>query len=77
MVYGGAGIGSAVIALSLDRLITAVGLETALKILGALAWAVCIPASCLLKAPVGRGRTVAGMQWYVMPILDIPQTFHL
>ena len=63
MVYGGAGVGSAVIALSLDKLITAVGLEHALKILGVMAWTICIPASCLLKAPAGRGRSVVGMQW--------------
>ncbi|OAQ67584.2 monocarboxylate transporter [Pochonia chlamydosporia 170] len=63
IVFGGAGIGSAVISLSLEKLIGVVGLESALKILGAAAWAICIPASYFLKAPAGRGRAVSSIQW--------------
>lgn len=63
IVYGGAGVGSAVIAPSLEKLIVVAGLETALKILGALAWALCLPASYFLKAPAGRGRAVSNVEW--------------
>ncbi|TWU72664.1 hypothetical protein ED733_002460 [Metarhizium rileyi] len=63
VVFGGAGIGSAVISISLEKLIGAVGLESALKILGVLAWAICITASYFLKAPAGRGRAVSSVQW--------------
>ncbi|KAL2126222.1 hypothetical protein VTI74DRAFT_1406 [Chaetomium olivicolor] len=63
IVYGGAGVGSAVIALSLEKLIDVVGLETALKILGASAWAICTPASYFLKVPAGRGGAVSDVQW--------------
>ncbi|KAH7401383.1 putative monocarboxylate transporter [Pyrenochaeta sp. MPI-SDFR-AT-0127] len=63
IVFGGAGIGSAVISLSLEKLIAVVGLETALKILGVSAWAICLPASYFLKAPTGPRRAVANMQW--------------
>ncbi|KAL6709141.1 hypothetical protein ACN47E_001957 [Coniothyrium glycines] len=62
-VYGGAGIGSAVIALTLERLITATSLETALKVLGATAWVVCLPAAYFIRAPAGPRRAVSNMQW--------------
>ncbi|KAH7112910.1 putative monocarboxylate transporter [Dendryphion nanum] len=64
MVYGGAGIGSAVIALSLEKLVDVAGLETALKVLGAAAWCICLPASYFLKAPEGR-RSVSSVQWHL------------
>ncbi|EFY97902.1 hypothetical protein MHUMG1_08717 [Metarhizium humberi] len=63
VVFGGAGIGSAVISVSMEKLIGVVGLESALKILGALAWAICITASYFLRAPAGRGRAVSSVQW--------------
>ncbi|KAH6880834.1 putative monocarboxylate transporter [Thelonectria olida] len=63
IVFGGAGVGSAIIALSLEQLINTTGLETALKILGALAWAICLPASYFIRAPAGRGRSVSSVQW--------------
>ncbi|KAI9147238.1 monocarboxylate transporter [Paramyrothecium foliicola] len=63
IVYGGAGIGSAVVSLTLEKLINVSGVETALKILGGAAWAICIPACYFLKAPPGRGRAVAAVQW--------------
>ncbi|KAH0286264.1 putative monocarboxylate transporter [Aureobasidium namibiae CBS 147.97] len=62
VVFAGAGIGSAVIALTLDKLIGITSLETALKILGVSAWAISLPASYFLKAPAGRGGTVAEHQ---------------
>ena len=65
-VFAGAGVGSAVIALTLEKLITATTLETALKVLGVSAWAICIPASYFLRAPAGRGRGVSSIQWYVL-----------
>lgn len=71
IVYGGAGLGAAVISLSLEKLITVVGLEMALKILGVLAWAICIPASYFLRAPAGQGRAVSSLQWYVLFIAKI------
>jgi hypothetical protein len=61
-VYGGAGLGSAVIALTLEKLITVAGLDTALEILGVAAWEICIPASYFLKVPAGRGRAVSNVQ---------------
>ncbi|KAL3493998.1 major facilitator superfamily domain-containing protein [Aspergillus germanicus] len=63
IVYGGAGVGSAVIALTMEKLIATTGLETALKILGGAAWAICIPASYFLTAPPGRARAVSTVQW--------------
>ncbi len=63
VVYGGAGFGSAIIALTLEKLISATGLETALKILGGASWAICLPAAYFLKAPAGRERAVATMKW--------------
>ncbi|KAL2839734.1 major facilitator superfamily domain-containing protein [Aspergillus pseudoustus] len=66
IVYGGAGIGSAIIAVSLEKLIEKTGLETALKILGGAAWAICLPAAYFLKAPSGRGRTVSTIQWTLL-----------
>ena len=74
-VYAGAGIGSAVIALTLDRLIAATGLESALKILGGCAWGICIPASYYLRAPPGRGGAVAEVQWSVILQLSKKPTF--
>ncbi|KAG8630357.1 hypothetical protein KVT40_001976 [Elsinoe batatas] len=72
IAYSGAGIGSAVIALSLNKLIEVGGLETVLKVLGASAWVICIPASYFLKAPPGRLRAVAGIQWYATFPLFVP-----
>ncbi|KAH8642615.1 monocarboxylate transporter [Alternaria alternata] len=66
LVYGGAGVGSAVIALSLEKLIDTTSLETALKVLGACAWLICLPATYFLKPPKGSRRAVSKMQWYVM-----------
>ncbi|PKS11717.1 hypothetical protein jhhlp_001705 [Lomentospora prolificans] len=63
IVYGGAGVGSAVIALSMEKMITSLGIETTLKILGVVAWAICLPAAYFLKAPAGRGRAVSSVQW--------------
>ncbi|KAJ4993374.1 monocarboxylate permease [Stagonosporopsis vannaccii] len=63
VVYGGAGLGSAIIALSLEKLIETAGLETALKILGSCAWLICLPASYFLKPPKGPRRMVSTMQW--------------
>lgn len=63
VVYGGAGIGSAVIALTLDKLISGLGLEAALKILGGAAWAICLPAAWFLRTPPGHGRAVSRVQW--------------
>ncbi|CAI4213256.1 unnamed protein product [Parascedosporium putredinis] len=63
IVYGGAGVGSAVIALSLEKMISVVGLRSSLRILGALAWAICLPAAYFLKPPAGRGRSVSRVQW--------------
>lgn len=63
LVYGGAGLGSAVIAISLEELISVTGLEGALKILGGMAWGICIPASYFLKAPSGSARAVSSIQW--------------
>lgn len=63
IVYGGAGVGSAVIALTLEKLIDAAGLETALKTLGVCAWLICLPASYFLKPPRGPRRAVSKMQW--------------
>jgi len=62
-VYGGAGVGSAVIALSLEKLIDTAGLETALKVLGGFAWVICLPAAYFLKPPTGARRAVSKMQW--------------
>ena len=61
-------MGSAVIAISLEKLIDVVGLETALKILGASAWAICLPASYFLKAPAGRGGAVSTVQWWAITL---------
>ncbi|PKS06107.1 hypothetical protein jhhlp_007941 [Lomentospora prolificans] len=58
VVYGGTGVGSAVIALSLDKMIAVPGLETSPKILGASTWTICLPASYFLKPRSGRGRAV-------------------
>ncbi|KAL2816735.1 major facilitator superfamily domain-containing protein [Aspergillus granulosus] len=66
IVYGGAGVGSAVIAVSLEKLIQNTCLETALKILGGSAWAICLPAAYFLKAPAGRGRAVSSVQWTLL-----------
>ncbi|KAL2871729.1 major facilitator superfamily domain-containing protein [Aspergillus lucknowensis] len=65
IVYGGAGVGSAVIALTMESLIKKTGLATALKILGAAAWGIMLPASYFLKAPAGRGRAVSTVQWHL------------
>ncbi|KAF9884852.1 hypothetical protein FE257_001195 [Aspergillus nanangensis] len=66
VVYGGAGVGSAVIALSLEKLINVAGLETALKVLGVCAWAICLPAAYFLKTPPGHERAVSTMQWHLL-----------
>ncbi|KAK6831633.1 hypothetical protein RU639_002644 [Aspergillus parasiticus] len=66
LVYGGAGLGSAVIAISLEELISVTGLEGALKILGGMAWGICIPASYFLKAPAGSARAVSSIQWRLL-----------
>ncbi|OJJ48040.1 hypothetical protein ASPZODRAFT_151432 [Penicilliopsis zonata CBS 506.65] len=55
IVYGGAGVGSAVISLSMEKLIQTSSIRTAMKILGAAAWAVCLPASYFLTAPTPTG----------------------
>lgn len=72
MVYGGAGVGSAVIALSLEKLINVAGLEAALKILGVAAWVICIPASYFLKVPAGRTHAAATVQWSVVHVGHVP-----
>lgn len=64
IVYSGGGIGSAVIALSLEKLIDVAGLETALKSLGAAAWVICFVASYFLKPPTER-KSVTGIEWSV------------
>ncbi|KAB2102622.1 hypothetical protein AG0111_0g8704 [Alternaria gaisen] len=66
LVYGGAGVGSAVIALSLEKLIDTTSLETALKVLGACACIICLPATYFLKPPRGSRRAVSKMQWRLM-----------
>jgi hypothetical protein len=63
MVYGGAGLGAAVIGLTLDSLITKAGIEGALRILGVSAWVICMPASFFVKPPTGRHGSVMKMQW--------------
>ncbi|KAB8218341.1 major facilitator superfamily domain-containing protein [Aspergillus novoparasiticus] len=55
LVYGGAGLGSAVVAISLEELISVTGLEGALKILGGMAW-----------APAGSARAVSSIQWRLL-----------
>ena len=68
IVYGGAGIGSAVIALTLERLIDATGLETAFKVLGVAAWVIGLPALYFLEPPTGPRRNVLKMQWYELTL---------
>lgn len=63
LVYAGAGVGPAVIAVSMEGLIRATDLETALKILGTSAWAICLPASYSLRAPAGSARALSSIQW--------------
>jgi MFS family permease len=72
IVYGGAGVGSAVIVLSLEGLINATSLETALKVLGASAWAICIPSSYFLRAPPGSARTVSSVMLVMGAIATFP-----
>ncbi|KAE8313780.1 major facilitator superfamily domain-containing protein [Aspergillus transmontanensis] len=66
LVYGGAGLGSTMITISLEELISVTGLEGALKILGGMAWGICIPASYFLKAPAGSARAVSSIQWRLL-----------
>ncbi|PSN65437.1 putative monocarboxylate transporter [Corynespora cassiicola Philippines] len=65
VVYAGAGVGSATLALSLDKLITTAGLANTLKFLGVVAWSICIPASYFLRQPMGRGRAMSPIQWHL------------
>ncbi|PIG88151.1 monocarboxylate transporter [Aspergillus arachidicola] len=80
LVYGGAGLGSAVIAISLEELISVTGLEGALKILGGMAWGICIPASYFLKAPAGSARAVRllrSLRFILMLLMGAIATFPL
>ena len=67
VVYCGAGVGSALISLVLERLISALGLETAFKILGVFAWVISLPAAWFIKAPPGHQRASSRVQWYRRP----------
>lgn len=68
MVYGGAGIGAAVINLTLDKLISKVGIAKALRILGLAAWGICLPAALFVKVPDGRPNPVLKIQWYAFAV---------
>ncbi|SPO07528.1 uncharacterized protein DNG_10222 [Cephalotrichum gorgonifer] len=61
-VYAGAGIGSALIAVVLEKLIDSLGLETAMKVMVVSAWAICLPVAWFLKVPPGQGRAVSRVQ---------------
>ena len=63
-MYRGAGVGSASVLILENLIEKESGLETALKILGAAAWEVLLPASYFLKAQAqaGRGCAVSPVQ---------------
>lgn len=51
-----------------NLLVTSVGVQWTLRIFGLLAWAVCVPAACLIRQPKSAAAAVPQLQWYVPSI---------
>lgn len=63
MVYSGAGAGAAVLSVVLDKLIAKIGLENSLRLMGCMAWAICLPAAALLRSPQPQKSAKGKVKW--------------
>ncbi|EPS31782.1 hypothetical protein PDE_06740 [Penicillium oxalicum 114-2] len=64
IVFGGGSLGAATMSVAANLLVTSVGVQWTLRIFGLLAWAVCVPAACLIRQPESAAAAVPQLQWY-------------
>lgn len=47
-----------------NLLVAELGVQWTLRIFGLLAWAVCVPAACMIRQPHSTAAAVPQLQWY-------------
>jgi hypothetical protein len=47
-----------------NLLVAELGVPWTLRIFGLLAWAVCVPAACMIRQPQSTAAAVPQLQWY-------------
>ncbi|KAJ5432267.1 uncharacterized protein N7458_011423 [Penicillium daleae] len=64
VVFGGGSLGAAALSVAANLLVSEVGVPWTLRIFGLLAWAVCVPAACMIRQPKSTADPVPQLQWY-------------
>jgi hypothetical protein len=68
VVFGGGGLGSAVMSIATNLMVRDLGVAWTFRILGFMLWAVCLPASFLIQQPKDSENGNLKLQWYVEAI---------
>jgi hypothetical protein len=63
VVFGGGSLGSAVMSVATNVMVSRLGVAWTFRILGLMLWGVCIPASWFIRAPNASGKEAPSLQW--------------